>query len=199
MSQSSAQQPAHDDSAALLAEAKSGSREAIGALLERHRAYLWALAKLEIAGETHLTVTISDVVRSAQLEAARDLPNFRGSSGTEFRSWLRQILRNNVIELKSGRDRTVPAANDCVPLDEKQARNEDPIVSGQAEAGELDAKLREAIRGLPADERTVIEMHYFAGKSYAEVAESLERPSEAIRTLWARALARLQSAIRKLP
>ena len=95
---------------ALLDEAKQGSQEAIGALLERHRAYLWALAHEAIAGESHLTHTVADIVQSAQLEALRDLASFRGSSEGEFRSWLRHILRNNVIDLKRARERRLPRA-----------------------------------------------------------------------------------------
>ena len=69
MPDSPAQSVSEDDLPDLLREAKSGSQEAIGMLLERHRSYLWALANEEIAGESHLTFTVADIVQSAQLEA----------------------------------------------------------------------------------------------------------------------------------
>ena len=87
---------------------------ALSRLLEQHRAFLWALASEEIGGETHLTFTVSDVVQSAQLEAVRDLPGFRGTSAGEFRSWLRHILRNNVLDLHRARDRRLPRARETV-------------------------------------------------------------------------------------
>jgi RNA polymerase sigma-70 factor, ECF subfamily len=195
------QVPAGDTSAidveALLADVKQGSHEVLGKLLAQHRAFLWALASEEIAGETHLTFTVSDVVQSAQLEAIRDLPRFRGTSAGEFRSWLRQILRNNVRDLLRARDRRLPRANGD-GFHEQRLTDDDRSPSSHVAAGELGDNLRAAIRELPHDERTVIEMHYFEGKTYAEVGERLGRTPEAVRKLWGRALIHLQSAARPL-
>jgi RNA polymerase sigma-70 factor (ECF subfamily) len=182
----------------LLKEAKQGSHEAVGILLERYRAYLWALANEEIAGESHLTFTVADLVQSAQLEAVRDLAAFRGSSEGEFRSWLRHILRNNVLDLRRARERQVPRASGQAAGAEQQYPGDDRSPSSQVSAGELGEKLRAAIGQLPPDERSVIELHYFQGKTYAEIGESLGRSPEAIRKLWGRALVRLQSVARNL-
>jgi RNA polymerase sigma-70 factor, ECF subfamily len=182
----------------LLKEAQRGSQEAIGALLERHRSYLWAIANEEIASDSHLTFTIADVVQSAQLEALRDLAMFRGSSEAEFRSWLRHILRNNILDLRRARGRRLPRANaDSAPIEAQPDAN-DRSPSSQVSAGELGDKLRAAIDQLPPDERTVIEMHYFQDKPYAEIGECLGRTPEAVRKLWGRALVRLQTATRNL-
>jgi RNA polymerase sigma-70 factor (ECF subfamily) len=181
----------------LLAEAKNGSNDALGRLLDQHRAFLWALASEEIGGETHLTFTVSDVVQSAQLEAVRDLPGFHGTSAGEFRSWLRHILRNNVVDLRRARDRRLPRAKGNGFHEERHA-DDDRSPSSHVAAGELGDKLRAAIRELPHDERIVIEMHYFERKTYAEVGKNLGRTPEAVRKLWGRALVRLQSAARPL-
>jgi RNA polymerase sigma-70 factor (ECF subfamily) len=195
---SPAQPLPEDELPHLLKEARSGSQEAIGLLLEQHRSYLWALANEEIAGESHLTFTVADLVQSAQLEAVRDLSAFRGSSEGEFRSWLRHILRNNVLDLRRSRDRRIPrASGQAVHVDE-QSDADDRSPSSQVSAGELGDKLRAAIDKLPPDERTVIEMHYFQGKTYAEIGDCVNRTPEAVRKLWSRALVRLQSATRSL-
>src|SRR5580704_19352028 len=182
----------------LLRKAKSGAQEAIGLLLERHRAYLWALANEEIAGESHLTFTVADIVQSAQLEALRDLAAFRGTSEGEFRSWLRHILRNNVLDLRRARDRRIPRASGEAARVEQQPDVADRSPSSQVSAGELGDTLRAAIDKLPPDERTVIELHYFQGKTYAEIGDCVNRTPEAVRKLWSRALVRLQSATRSL-
>ena len=190
--------PPGDDLVELLTEAKRGSQAAIGRLLERQRAYLWALANEEIAGDSHLTFTVADLVQSAQLEALRDLAAFRGSSEGEFRSWLRHILRNNVVDLRRARDRRLPRASGEAAGVEQQPDVADRSPSSQVSAGELGDKLRAAIDKLPPDERTVIELHYFQGKTYAEIGASLDRSPEAVRKLWGRALVRLQSVTRNL-
>ncbi len=190
--------PPGDDLVDLLTEAQRGSQAAIGQLLERQRAYLWALAHEEIAGDSHLTFTVADIVQSAQLEALRDLAEFRGSCEAEFRSWLRHILRNNVVDLRRARDRRLPRASGEAARIERQADGDDRSPSSQVSAGELGDKLRSAIDKLPPDERTVIELHYFQGKTYAEIGASLDRSPEAVRKLWGRALVRLQSVTRNL-
>ncbi|HET6326188.1 MAG TPA: sigma-70 family RNA polymerase sigma factor [Planctomycetaceae bacterium] len=190
--------PPGDDLVDLLTEAQRGSQAAIGRLLERQRAYLWALAHEEIAGDSHLTFTVADIVQSAQLEALRDLAAFRGSSEAEFRSWLRHILRNNVVDLRRARDRRLPRASGEAARVDQQADVADRSPSSQVSAGELGDKLRLAIDKLPPDERTVIELHYFQGKAYAEIGASLDRSPEAVRKLWGRALVRLQSVTRNL-
>jgi RNA polymerase sigma-70 factor (ECF subfamily) len=197
MALGSVNQSSPDDVSALLAEAKAGSQQAIGTLLERYRGYLWLLANEEIAGETHITFTVSDIVQSTQLEAVRDLAAFRGSSEGEFQSWLRHILRHNLIDLRRTRDRRIPRANTHASLGEEHP-DDDRSPSSHVAAGELGEKLHAAIRDLPPDERIVIEMHYFEGKSYAEVGERLQRTPEAVRKLWGRALVRLQTAARAL-
>ncbi len=192
-----AEPPPEKDLLNLLRDARSGSQQAIATLLERHRAYLWALATEEIAGESHLTYTVADLVQSAQLEAFRDLLAFRGSSEGEFRSWLRHILRNNILDLRLARERQVPRAIGPSRV-ETVAADADRSPSSQVSAGELGDKLRAAIGTLPPDERTVIELHYFQGKPYAEIGELMGRSPEAVRKLWSRALVRLQSAVRNL-
>lgn len=137
-------------------------------------------------------------MQSAQLEALRDLASFRGSSEGEFRSWLRHILRNNVIDLKRARERRLPRAGPEAAPVEEQCDLDDRSPSSQVSAGELGDKLRSAIGELPPDERMVIEMHYFQGKTYAEIGEFIGRSPEAVRKLWGRALVRLQLTTRKL-
>jgi RNA polymerase sigma-70 factor (ECF subfamily) len=198
MPDSPAQPSSEDDLPALLKEAKRGSQQALGTLLERHRAFLWAIANEEIAGESHVTFTASDLVQSAQLEAVRDLAAFRGSSEGEFRSWLRHILRNNVLDLRRAHGRRIPRASGEGARVEEQVEIDDRSPSSQVSAGELGDKLRDAIAKLPPDERTVIEMHYFQSKTYAEIGAVINRTPEAVRKLWGRALLRLQSAARNL-
>jgi RNA polymerase sigma-70 factor (ECF subfamily) len=198
MPDSPAQPVPEDDLPNLLREAKQGSQEAIGLLLERHRSYLWALAHEAIAGETHVTFTIADIVQSAQLEALRDLAAFRGSSEGEFRSWLRHILRNNVLDLRRARERRIRRVDNEAEREVDHVDRADRSPSSHVSARELGDKLRAAIEQLPGDERRVIELHYFQGQSYAEIGAQLERTPEAVRKLWGRALLRLQSATRNL-
>src|SRR5260221_13167253 len=74
----------------LLQLARTGDNPALGRLLERHRAYLLVIARVQIGRRLQGKVDAADVVQEAFLGAARDFPQFRGTTEAEFRAWLRQ-------------------------------------------------------------------------------------------------------------
>jgi len=169
----------------LLAAAKRGSAEAIGRLLDDHQSYLLLIANDELACNGHAGVTPSDVVQWTHLEACRDFHAFQGSSPGEFRAWLRRILLNNVADHDRRNFRaTIPLYGDVT--------GDDPSPSSQVAANELGYRLFGFIQRLPHDERRVVEMRYFEGKSYADIGAVIGRTAEATRKLWARSIARLQ-------
>src|SRR3954451_23997974 len=77
---------------ALLARARGGDDAALGQLLERFRAYLTVLARVQIGRRLQGKADCADVVQEAFLEAARQFPRFRGTTEGEVISWLREIL-----------------------------------------------------------------------------------------------------------
>src|SRR5262245_48250334 len=85
-----------DEAGQLLAAARSGSREALGLLLDTCRRYLLLVADRELAQELKAKGGASDLVQETFLEAQRDFAGFQGSSEDEFRAWLRRLLLNNL-------------------------------------------------------------------------------------------------------
>ena len=79
-----------------LPEARAGSPEALGRLLEACRRYLLLVAERELDPALRPKGGASDLVQETFLEAQRDFAGFRGRSQPELRAWLRQILRNNL-------------------------------------------------------------------------------------------------------
>lgn len=59
-------------------------------------------------------------------------------------------------------------------------------------AAEETLALAEALQRLPEDQRRVIELRHFEGKSHQQIAELLQRSPAAIRMLWVRALRNLR-------
>lgn len=174
----------------LLAAAKAGSREALGSLLDQHRDYLLLIANEELNRNGIGALSPSDVVQRTQLEAVHDFQGFRGTSASELRSWLRRILVHNLTdETRRRAPRSADPGNLIV---------EGPSPSSLAAANEAVLQLQSAIRSLPDDERTLIELHYFHNKSYAEISNVIGRTPEATRKLWARAIVRLKSFTREL-
>src|SRR5262245_29306217 len=80
--------------AAGLAEARNGSVEALGEVLELCRRYLLQIANSEVDSRLQAKLGASDLVQETFLEAQRIFPRFQGDSPDELRAWLRAILLN---------------------------------------------------------------------------------------------------------
>jgi RNA polymerase sigma-70 factor (ECF subfamily) len=83
----------------LLKQARLGSVDALGRLLELYRSYLTLLARLQIDRRLRGKVDAADMVQGTFREAHRDFGQFRGEREGELTAWLRQILANNLANL----------------------------------------------------------------------------------------------------
>lgn len=189
MSTSGVGQTRDSDLQALLLTAKAGGPEAIGRLLELHRDYLLLIANEELTRDRDCSISPSDVVQWTNLEAWRDIARFEGTSIAEFRGWLRRSLLNNLADSRRRVCRTSGAISAETPA-------VDPSPSTQIAGDDAREQVRASLDCLPDAERRVIELRYFHGQSYAEIAAEIGRTPEAARKLWARAVARLQSKLR---
>src|SRR5262245_27876461 len=88
-----------DDLPELLARARAADTAALGQLLEKYRAYLALMARVQIGRRLQGKAEGADVVQEVFLEAARQFPNFRGDSEPELAAWLRQILAGCLAHL----------------------------------------------------------------------------------------------------
>jgi RNA polymerase sigma-70 factor (ECF subfamily) len=185
----------------LIRSAHEGSPAALGQLLEICRRYLLLVASRELPQGLHAKVAPSDLVQDTWLEAWRDFSHFTGKSRPEFLAWLRRILLNNVTDV----------VRRYQEVEKREAGREVPLVrsgSPSRTAGELpldtdlpedravtreDAeRLQSALAHLPADYRTVIELHHRDGRPLDEIAVRMNRSVDAVRKLWSRGVRQLQ-------
>ena len=75
----------------LIEEARSGSDDALGELLETVRTYLLLVANQETDVAMRSKVAASDVVQDAFCLVKQHFQSFRGSTQTELRAWMRKI------------------------------------------------------------------------------------------------------------
>jgi RNA polymerase sigma-70 factor (ECF subfamily) len=197
-----------DEFAGWLAQARAGSPEALGRVLDACRQYLLLVAEQDLDPALRAKGGASDLVQQTFLEAQGDFARFRGDSEGELLAWLRHLLRNNLIDFtrqyrataKRGVDREVPLADDDA------SRGSDPVVpadtpspSGHAMARERDDSLRAAMDRLPEDYREILRLRYDDGLGFDDIAARMGRTPEAARKLWARAVARLQQEMDETP
>lgn len=178
--------------------------------LEAHRDYLTVLARMQIGRRLQGKVEASDVVQETLLHAVRDLGRFRGTSDKELAGWLRQILAARLADLvrhycgTQGRNVRLERALE-IELDQSSQVLDRGLVappsspSQHAVRKEQASWVAEALERLPENYREVLLLHHLEECDFHEVARRMGRSVEAVKKLWARALARLRSSVGGAP
>jgi RNA polymerase sigma-70 factor, ECF subfamily len=188
----------------LLAEARAGNRESLGALLERYRAYLQTLVYAKIDLRLQARANPSDLIQETFLLAIDHFEQFRGRSEGEWLHWLRCILRRRLsrfvrkhakagkrnvyreVSLQQETPRTALAQGGPQMAD----RGTSP--SGCAGRREVVELMAERLSRLSQSHREVLVLRNLQGLSFQEVARRMHRSPGAVRVLWLRALDQLR-------
>jgi RNA polymerase sigma-70 factor (ECF subfamily) len=187
----------------LLDRAREGDATTLGRLLERYRAYLAVLARVQIGRRLQGKVDADDVVQEAFLGAYRDFPQFRGTTEGEFMGWLRGILASllaNLVRHYQGTQRRDVRLERqlAVELDQSSLALDRGLVapqsspSEQASRREQSVLLAEALGRLPEEHRDLLILRHLEGLSFPEVARRLGRSVDSLKKQWPRALASLR-------
>jgi RNA polymerase sigma-70 factor (ECF subfamily) len=181
--------------------------KAHGQLLERFRAYLHLLARLQLDPRLQGKLDPSDVVQQTLLEAYAKRAQFRGGTEAEWLAWLRQALAHNLADALRAfgqakrnltRERSLEAAveaSSCRLAAFLAAEQSSP--SQQAERHERAALLAEALAELPADNREALVLHYCQDWPLADIARHLGRTPAAVAGLLKRGLKQLRVRLRE--
>jgi RNA polymerase sigma-70 factor (ECF subfamily) len=192
------------EAARLLFDARQGSPDALGQILEACRGYLLMIAQDELDPQLQGKGGASDLVQETFLKAQRHFPGFEGTTEGELRAWLRRMLLNNLTDFRRHFGATEKRqVNREVSL-HADSRNSaaaiDPSAdtvspSGHAIDGEEAAAVQQALARLPEDYRRVIELRYLEERSFEVIAILLDRTPNGARKLWLRAIERLQQEL----
>jgi DNA-directed RNA polymerase specialized sigma24 family protein len=85
---------------ALIAEARAGSKEALGELLEAFHGFLERKAKQHMGTDLIVKIGESAVVQDTLLTALIKFAEFRGHTEKQLASWLTRILYHRVKNLR---------------------------------------------------------------------------------------------------
>jgi RNA polymerase sigma-70 factor (ECF subfamily) len=192
----------------LLAEARQGSDNALGKLLEHYRPYLGLIARLKADQQMRRKIDDSDLVQDTCLSAHKDFARFRGSTEKEFTAWLREIMAHaaaNLFRDHQRQKRDIRNERHLYTLLSQSSQRLERALSTTDSSPSLRAERREravllanALAELPDDYREVIVLRELEGKSVSEVAEAMERTPNAIQKLWARAVVQLRGRLQRL-
>lgn len=145
----------------------------------------------------------SDVVQQSIAVAIEKFDDFRGHSEGELFTWVKQILRNEMLQQQR-----------ALLSDKRNMFREQPInvetQSGNYQLGVTDPQhtpktnalrkeqakaVEAAINKLPVDYRDVIRLRNQEQHSFAEIGRQMDRSENAVTKLWYRALIQLRSEL----
>jgi RNA polymerase sigma-70 factor (ECF subfamily) len=187
--------------AALLTEARAGSRSALGRLWMDCRGYLLMLANQKLAPDLQCKMSPSDVVQETFLEAQRDFPQFNGEREDELLAWLGRILAHNIANVsRSFRGTEMRSVEREVPLAGSgeghgatgNVAQLGPTPGDEAEARDEVLALERALAQLPDHYRLVVRLRYEETMTFPQIGVILNCSAEAARAVWARAVDQLQ-------
>jgi RNA polymerase sigma-70 factor, ECF subfamily len=175
--------------------------------LERFRAYLGLLARLEVSGAMRDKVDLSGVVQQTLLEAHQGLEGQPDRSRTdeELAGWLRSILSHNladVLRKLAARKRDVHREWSLdAALDQSASRLELWLASDQSSPSQRAIRheellrVAEAMAGLPDAQRRAIELHHLRSMPLAEIADELRTTKAAVAGLLHRGMKALRARL----
>ncbi|HET7826175.1 MAG TPA: sigma-70 family RNA polymerase sigma factor [Anaeromyxobacter sp.] len=184
------------DDATLLDRARTGDRDALDVLLERHqrRVYRFGLKMCRDPEDA------KDVLQDTLLAAVRTMKDFRGAASVS--TWLYTIARSFCLK-KRRRSKFAPEHEESIearqPGEEARqiadpARGPDDELAGR----QIEAALEEAIGGLDPMYREVLVLRDVEGLTAPEVAEVMGLTVEAVKSRLHRARIAVREAVAPL-
>jgi RNA polymerase sigma-70 factor (ECF subfamily) len=188
------------------AEARAGSREALGRALEACRQYLLLVAHQSLDPQLLAKGGASDMVQATFLDAQRDFGKFDGGTEAELRAWLRKMLLHNITDfVRNYRDTDKRDAGREVVLDTREAAGlaadsaQSPTPSREVLAQEQIDQLNRAVARLPEDYQIVLRLRNQEDLPFDVIAQRMLRSENAVRKLWFRAVEQLQQLLDDVP
>jgi RNA polymerase sigma-70 factor (ECF subfamily) len=151
----------HDDEV-LAQRIRSGDRDALGEVYDRHASAAMAVALRIVADREGA----EDLVHDAFVAIWQKIDRFDPARGS-LRSWIVTIVRNRAIDRLRGTRPSIEIGE----ADERSLLRSGPNPTWESAMARLGSiQLRAALDELPTEQRQAIELAYFGGRTYREIA-----------------------------
>lgn len=166
---------------------RAGQSEALGELYDMHASMALAVA-LRVVGDRQ---EAEDLVHDAFVAVWRKIDRFDADRGS-LRAWLMTVVRNRAID----RVRARRPKMDLEDADERSLLRTGPNPTWEEALQRTSATdVRAAMAALPDEQRRAVELAYFEGYTYREVAEATGVPPGTANGRLRLALAKLRDAL----
>lgn len=166
---------------------RSGDANALGELYDRYAPTALGTA-LRVVGDRE---EAEDIVHDAFVAVWRKIDRFDAQRGS-LRAWLMTVVRNRAIDRVRGRRASI----DVDDADERSLLRTGPNPTWEETLRNASASdVRAAMGSLPAEQRRAVELAYFEGYTYREVAQLMGVPHGTASGRLRLALAKLRDAL----
>lgn len=169
----------------LIRRVGSGDRNAFEALYRRYARPVFGLALRRLGDRGRAEDAVQETFASVWRAAGSYRPE-RGPGAP----WLYAVARNAIVD--NGRTRREP------PVENADEAAGDETPADRAESGWVAWRVHRALAELPENERVVLELAYWGGRSQSEIAEHLGIPLGTVKTRTRTGLARLADMLEDL-
>ena len=172
----------------LLSRVGRGDEEAFRGLFRRYAPTAIALAE-RIVRRMHLA---EETVQEAFLALWRNPDGYDPERGS-VRAWLLSTVHHRAVDLVRREEAQRRRALEAVPEREEPDHAAEVVEEIGARAER--ASVREALQQLPPDQREVIELMYFGGRSQSQIAQELDLPLGTVKSRTLLGMRRLRAAL----
>jgi RNA polymerase sigma-70 factor (ECF subfamily) len=173
----------------LLQKIAGGDVRAVGELYDRYAATLFPIALRIVRDRSEA----EDVLHDAFVAVNERASQYAADRGSVI-AWLVTLVRNLSIDRTRRRDRRGTLAREVLPHEPPASVRDPERLTSEASERE---KIRRALASLPEAQRQTLEVAFFEGLSYPEIAARENVPLGTIKSRAARALAALRDALAK--
>ena len=164
----------------------TGDRGAFEELYRRYAGAAYGLA-VRVCGQQALA---QEVVHDSFLALWRAPEAYDPARGA-FRTFFLSLVHHRAVDAVRREERLRRRTERALNLEDTVGEDVAEEVVEEAFLASRRKEVREALRGLPPDQRRVLEMAYFGGLTQARIAEALDIPLGTVKT-------RTMAALRKL-
>lgn len=168
------------DIAALVARAKLGDRQSVGALFDTLHPRIYRFFAIRTSDRE----TAEDLTQTTFLEMIRALPRYTVQKDAKFTTWLFQIARFRLIDHYRKGGRTIPLDQVAEPVDDTAPT--DPLAAEH---------VTWALRQLPEKYQTVLHLRYGEDLDTKDIARIMRTTALNVRVLQHRALKALKNRL----
>jgi RNA polymerase sigma-70 factor (ECF subfamily) len=200
------------ESVDLIERARAGDREALNALLARHRDRLRRMVEMRLDTRLQARLDASDVVQEAYVEVAERMEEYLRDPKVPLFLWLRLVVGERLMRLHryhlgaqmrdAGREVSLyrgalPAASSAALAAQLLGRHTSPTQAVMR--AERILRVQEALNTLDPLDREILSLRHFEELTAAEAAQVLGIEESAAAKRYFRALKRLKEILAAMP